>query len=99
MPRLRWVLLCAVATLLLAVTATSFVLEMRRSERLVRALDRRMDELIRITRHTQSLEEKIRYYRTPEGVARLAREEFNLFLPGERVYRIQEVSGDPLRKP
>ena len=65
---------------------------------LVRALDRRMDELIRITRQTQILEERIRYYRTPEGVGRLAREEFNLFLPWEKVYRIEVVSADPLRK-
>ncbi|EFQ23464.1 conserved hypothetical protein [Aminomonas paucivorans DSM 12260] len=98
MPRLRWVFLCAAATLLLAITATSFLLEMRRVERLTATLDRRMDELIRITRQTQILEERIRYYRTPEGVGRLAREEFNLFLPWEKVYRIEVVSADPLRK-
>jgi len=31
-------------------------------------------------------------------VGRLAREEFNLFLPWEKVYRIEVVSADPLRK-
>jgi len=29
---------------------------------------------------------KIAYYSTPEGIARLARQEFNLVLPGERIY-------------
>lgn len=94
MPRLRWVIFFAASTLLVSVTLTAFVKELDRLERLSRAADKRMDELVRITRESQVLEEKIRYYRTPEGIARLAREEFNLFMPNEQVYRIKIVSAD-----
>ncbi len=41
--------------------------------------------------------ERLEFYRTPEGKARLAREHFNLVLPGEKIYRISIESGDVLR--
>jgi cell division protein FtsB len=49
-----------------------------------------------MSRDIQLLEEKIRFYNTPEGIARLAREQFNLTLPGEQIFRIEIISGDHL---
>ncbi len=40
--------------------------------------------------------ERLDFYRTPEGKARLAREQFNLVFPGERVFRVTVESPDTL---
>ena len=42
------------------------------------------------------LKQKIEYYSTPEGIARLAREQFNLVLSGEVIYKIEITSNDVL---
>jgi cell division protein FtsB len=55
-----------------------------------------MERLVAVTRDVQVLREKIIFYRTPEGVARLAREQFNLTYPGEQIFRIELVSEDSL---
>ncbi len=94
MPKLRWVLLTSIALFVVAITMTSFVLEWRKIDVLSGVLDDRMLELAEERRRNQALKEKIDYYRTPAGVARLAREDFNLVLPGEEIYRIEIVSGE-----
>ena len=45
----------------------------------------------------QVLREEIAYYETSEGVARLAREQFNLAYPDELVFRIVYTSEDHMR--
>ncbi|MCL2683901.1 MAG: septum formation initiator family protein [Synergistaceae bacterium] len=72
--------------------------EAGRIERLSDAMEARMEELVELTRKNQELQEKINYYSSPAGIAFLAREEFNLVRPGERIYRIEIVSEDELRK-
>jgi cell division protein FtsB len=84
----------AVASFLAAVSVVSFFKEVGRIERLSMALESRMEELVETTRKNQDLQEKISYYKTPEGIARLAIEEFNLVKSGEKIYRIEIVSGD-----
>ncbi len=83
--------------MVMAILATALVLETRKVDRLARLVDRRLDELVKLSRHNQMLERKIRYYSTDEGLARLAREEFNLFYPDEVVYKIEVVPPKPLR--
>lgn len=98
MPKLRWILLYAVAAFIVAVTVVTFFKEVSRIERLAAALEARMGELVELTRRNQELQEKIGYYQTPSGIAFLAREEFNLVKSGEKIYRIEIVSDDSLRK-
>lgn len=98
MPKLRWVILYAVAAFIVAVTIVTFFKEYDRIERLSATLDSRMEELVELTRKNQEIQEKISYYKTPAGIAHLAREEFNLVKPGERIYRIEIVSDDSLHK-
>lgn len=98
MPKLRWVLVYAFAAFILAVTFVTFFKEVDRIDRLSAALETRMEELVELTRKNQEIQEKISYYKTPAGIAHLAREEFNLVKPGERIYRIEIVSGDNLQK-
>lgn len=95
-PRLRWVIYMAAVTFLIAVLLTSFFKEFERIDNLSSTLDERMEELVEEERKTQQLERDINYYSTPEGIARLAREQFNLVLSGETIYKIEVTSKDPL---
>lgn len=95
-PRIRWVIFAAAVTFLTAVLLTSFFKEIERVDNLSDALDNRMEELVKEERKSQELEQKIEYYSTPEGIARLAREQFNLVRSGEKIYKIEVVSKDHL---
>ncbi|NLD05542.1 MAG: septum formation initiator [Synergistaceae bacterium] len=96
-PRLRWVIFVAAVTFLMAVLLTSFFKEIERVDILSGTLDKRMEELVAEERKSQELKQKIEYYSTPEGIARLAREQFNLVLSGEVIYKIEIISNDVLR--
>ena len=96
-PRLRWVIYMAAVTFLIAVLLTSFFKEFERIDNLSSTLDERMEELVEEERKTQQLERDINYYSTPEGIARLAREQFNLVISGEKIYKIEVVSKEPLQ--
>ncbi len=95
-PRLRWVILAAAVTFLIAVLLTSFFKELERIDILSQTLDKRMEELVAEERKAQELKQNIEYYSTPEGIARLAREQFNLVLSGEVMYKIEITSNDVL---
>lgn len=96
-PRLRWIVFAAGVTFLTAVLLTSFFKELERIEKLSAALDKRMDELVTEERKSQELRQNIEYYSTPEGIARLAREQFNLVQSGEQIYKIEITSADGLQ--
>jgi cell division protein FtsB len=97
-PRLRWVAVYAVTSFIIAVTVVTLFKEIGRVRRLSESLEARMEELVELTRKNHELQERISYYATPDGVAYIAREEYNLVRPGEKVYRIEIVSEDILRK-
>ena len=96
-PRLRWIIFTAGVTFLIAVLLTSFFKEFERIDILSGTLDKRMEELVAEERKSQELKQDIEYYSTPEGIARLAREQFNLVLSGEVMYKIEITSADTLR--
>jgi cell division protein FtsB len=96
MIRLRWVFLLAAAFCILAIIGTAYIVEINKIRKLSVLVDERMDRLVRMSRKMQEMEDKIRFYKTPEGIARLAREQFNLTYPGEQIFRIEIVSGDDL---
>mgnify|MGYP000934302809 FL=1 len=95
-PRLRWIIFAAAITFLIAVLLTSFFKELEKIDVLSDTLDKRMEELVMEERKSQELKQKIEYYSTPEGIARLAREQFNLVLSGEVMYKIEITSNDVL---
>lgn len=96
MPRLRWLVLVCSFCLFLAIMGTSYYQEIVKISRLSNRLDSQMARLVSMSRSIQEYQEKIDYYSTPEGVARLAREEFNLAYPDEKIYKIVLVSPDHL---
>jgi cell division protein FtsB len=87
--RLRWILLAALLSLLGAITVTAYVLEIRKINRLTVLADERMAELVSMSRSVQELREKAAFYSTMEGVAHLAREQYNLSFPDEIVFKIE----------
>lgn len=91
MPRLRWVLAACLLTVLLVVTGTAYLTEMRRAARLRTEVERRMDELVSLSRSLQKLREQIDFYGTAEGLGRLARDQFNMVGSGEQIYRLEEA--------
>ena len=95
-PRLRWIIFAAAVTFLIVVLLTSFFKELERIDVLSGTMDKRMEELVAEERKSQELKQKIEYYSTPEGIARLAREQFNLVLSGEVIYKIEITSNDVL---
>jgi cell division protein FtsB len=78
----------------MCVSIVTFLKEFDRVKRISGNLETRVEELVETSRKNQDLQDKITYYRTPEGIAYLAREQFNLVKRGEKIYRIEVVSGD-----
>ena len=93
-PKLRWVLFGAVIIFMAAVLLTSFFKELEKIDELALTLDKKMEELVKDERRTQKLKQDIHYYSTPEGIARLATEQFNLVRSGDRIYKIEVKSKD-----
>jgi cell division protein FtsB len=97
-PKLRWVIVHAAVTFIMAVTLVTMQRELGRIERLSDALEAKVGELVELTRKSQDLEEKIVIYETPDGMVGLARKEFNMVRSGEKVFKIELISEDILRK-
>ena len=98
MLRLRWIVFAAIVILFVTIMGTAYILEWRQVDRLSSTLDERMKLLIEKTRSLQDLRERISFYSTAEGVAHLARDQYNLVMPGEMIYRIVVTSKDVLPK-
>ena len=90
MLRLRWILLAALLSLFAAIMGTSYHLEIKKINRLTALVDERMATLVSMSRTVQELQEKIAFYGTSEGLAHLAREQYNLTFPGELVFKIEK---------
>nr|WP_321499760.1 septum formation initiator family protein [uncultured Dethiosulfovibrio sp.] len=94
---IRWVLFWAIVGLIMAVLSTALLREWSRVQFLKETLSQSEEEVKSLTRELERAKERLDFYRTPEGKARLAREQFNLVLPGEKIYKISVQSGDLLR--
>jgi hypothetical protein len=96
LPRLRWVLLAIVLSLIAAIMGTAYIVELREVHRLSALVDKRMALLMQKSQIIQEYKEKIEFYKTPEGMAHLARDQYNLVFPGEKIYKIVVTSDDIL---
>ena len=86
MPRLRWMFVVALATLLFFITTTVYYFEVRKLARLAFAVADGEVKLAEKERSVINYREKVAFYETDEGIAHLAREQYNLAFPGEQVY-------------
>lgn len=96
MPRIRWIIVGCIFAFIISIAVTAYMNELSRIARLGDILDSRMDDLVRKSREIEEHRSKVEFYSSPEGVEKLAREEFNMKYPDERVYRIVITSGDNL---
>lgn len=96
MIRLRWVLFWAISILITAVLSTALFREFCRVRELEKLVKTKEDRLKNLSEDIKLMREKASFYRTSEGKARLARENFNLILPGEKIYKIIIESDDQL---
>ena len=94
MPRLRWIFVAAMVTLLLFIAGTVYFFEIQKIARLRLAVAERSAMLAEKEQTVKELREKVAFYKTDEGIAHLAREQYNLAFPGERVYVISSASSD-----
>ncbi|MCF4113861.1 MULTISPECIES: septum formation initiator [Dethiosulfovibrio] len=96
MPRLRWILFWAMVALFFAVFSTAMIRERRRVAELSQAVSIKEDELRKLSDDLERSRQKLEFYGTDKGKARLARDQFNLVFPGERIYRLSVESDDVL---
>ncbi len=94
---IRWIFFWATVGLIGAVLTTAILRENSRVRFLEEMVSIRESEVRSLRHKLERAKERLEFYRTPEGKARLAREHFNLVLPGEKIYRISIESGDVLR--
>lgn len=94
MPRLRWIIAVACAALLIFIAGTAYFFELQKIRYLRAAIEERSVRLADKERSVKEYREKINFYKTKEGIAHLAREQYNLAFPGEKVYVIMHASAD-----
>ncbi len=92
MPPLRKLILTAAIALVLLIICTIYFFEFQRIEQLWSFIEERDKVLSEKKESIRSYKEKISFYKTREGIEHLAREQYNLVFPGERVIMI--VSDD-----
>ena len=94
MPRLRWMFIAALATLIFFIAATVYYFEFQKMTRLNYAVAESSARLAAKEQSVRDYREKVAFYKTDEGIAHLAREQYNLAFPGERVYTIERASSE-----
>lgn len=85
MPPLRRIFWIVVLLLVTAIIFTYYVFEFKKIYQISDAISEReaaMDEKRELVKNYQ---EKVSFYKTQEGIEHLAREQYNLVAPGERV--------------
>ena len=86
--------IAALATLLFFIAATVYCFEFQKLARLKLAVTDGSARLAEKERSVINYREKVAFYRTEEGMAHLAREQYNLVFPGELVYVVKIDSSE-----
>ena len=88
-PRLRYLILFAVCSFIVAVTLATFMTEFSKIHVLGDTLDSKMSELEKLERKNQNLKRELANARTASGIEREARDKYNMLKPGEKMYKIE----------
>lgn len=85
MPSIKRVFLIVIIVVLLAITVSYYRFELERIAQ-IRVSISKSEEILKQKRETvQDYQEKVKFYKTREGIEHLAREQYNLVTAGERV--------------
>jgi len=88
----------ALGILLFFIAATVYYFEFRRLTRLNLAVAESSARLAEMERRVRNYREKVAFYETEEGMAHLAREQYNLVFPGERIFVVKTDSPETSRR-
>ncbi len=92
---LKRVIILASIFIGLAIALSYYKFELDRIDRINNAI-RRSEELLREKRdNVRVYKEQVEFYKTREGIEHLAREQYNLVLPGERVILLRSPDAAP----
>ena len=85
MPSIKRVFLIVIIVVLLAITVSYYRFELDRIAQ-IRASISKSEEILKQKRDSvRDYQEKVKFYKTQEGIEHLAREQYNLVTNGERV--------------
>ena len=87
-------IVAAFASLLFLIGATVYYFEFQRLMHLNSIVAESSVKLTEKERSVRNYREKVAFYKTEEGMAHLAREQYNLAFPGERVYIVTRESSE-----
>ena len=85
MPKLRQIIFITLAVLGLAITVGYYRFELDRIAQIRTAINKSENVLQQKRETVQEYREKVKFYKTDEGAAHLAREQYNLVEEGERI--------------
>jgi cell division protein FtsB len=94
MPSLRWIFVAAVPLLLVSIMGTTYFFEFRRISHLYEAVEKGSARLAETERSVEEYREKVAFYKTDEGIIHMARKEYNLAFPNDRVFFLVKTSPD-----
>ena len=95
MPKLRHIIFITLAVLGLAITVGYYKFELDRIAQIRTAINKSETVLKQKREAVQEYREKVRFYKTDEGAAHLAREQYNLVENGERVILLRSPDEEP----
>ncbi len=95
MPSLKNILLFALAVVLLAITLSYYRFELDRIAQIREQIGKSEIVLKEKRDSVRAYKEKVEFYKTQEGVEHLAREQYNLVGPGERVILLRSPDNEP----
>ena len=95
MPPLRRIFFASVLLLVLSITVTYYIFEISRIAQLEGAIEKQEAILNERRESVRNYQDQVAFYKTPEGIQHLAREQYNLVMPGERVILLKSPDAAP----
>lgn len=95
MPSIRRIILIVLAVVGLAITLSYYRFELERIAQIREAIVKSEAILKEKRDRVRDYKEKVAFYKTQEGAAHLAREQYNLIEKGERVIILKSPDAEP----
>lgn len=95
MPSLKKIVLFALIVLGLAITLSYYRFELDRIAQIREQIGKSEVVLQKKRDSVRDYKEKVEFYKTPEGVEHLAREQYNLINNGDRVFLLKSPDDEP----
>ena len=94
MPSLRRIILIALSVVLIAIAVSYYRFELDRIAQIREAIGKSEAVLKQKRESVRDYKEQVAFYKTQEGIEHLAREQYNLIAPGERVILLRSPDAE-----